>query len=146
MAAEPKTQKTTASVSAFLKTAAKGVKGDRLADCVAIVRIMQKATGDKGRMWGSAIVGFGSAPIAYADGRTADWPVGAFSPRKPAIVIYGTRAAPKQAALLKKLGKAKLAGGCLHIKSLADVDMKVLDELITSSIKTKLAKAKAGKA
>ena len=57
-----------------------------------------------------------------------------------ALVLYGTRASPKHAALLKKLGKHSMAGGCLHLKALADVDVEVLDELIRSAVKARKAK------
>ena len=136
--ADAKTQKSAASVDAFLKKAA---KGDRLADCQALVKLMEKATGDNAAMWGTAIVGCGAYSVKYADGRTSDWPAAAFSPRATSIVLYGVRAAPKHKELLKKLGKAKLAGGCLHIKALADVDVKVLDAIITTAVKARAAKA-----
>ena len=129
--AEPITRKTKESVAAFLKRA---VPGDRHADCKTIVKIMEKATGARAAMWGTAIVGCGSSPITYANGDVRDWPIAAFSPRKSALVIYGTKAAPKFATLIKKLGKHKMAGGCLYIKKLADVDEEVLTELITTSV------------
>lgn len=138
MAYEPKTKKTTASVDAYLKKVAGGA--ERLDDCKTLVKIMQKATGEKPAMWGTAIVGFGEYPIPYADGRSLDWPIAAFSPRKPAIVVYGLKAAPKYATLIKKLGKHKVGGGCLYLKSLAGVDVKVLDELISTSVKAWKAK------
>jgi hypothetical protein len=37
--------------------------------------------------------------------------------------------------LLKKLGKHKTGGGCLYIKTLQDVDTKVLKELIQQSVR-----------
>lgn len=132
MATAPKTQATTASVTAFLKKVA---KGDRLADCTSLVRIMEKATGAKAVMWGTAIVGFDAHPIVYADGRTANWPVVAFSPRSTSLVLYLARRYPRYEALVKKLGKHKQVGGCLHITSLADVDVKVLAEMVSESIK-----------
>ena len=135
--AEAKTKKTAESVTAFLKKAA---KGDRLADCDTLVKIMQTATGAKAVMWGPAIVGFDTYAIKYADGRTADWPIAAFSPRSTALVIYGLRAAPRFASLVKTLGKHKQAGGCTHIKSLADVDVKVLAELVIESVKARRAR------
>jgi hypothetical protein len=127
----PITKKTTESVAAFLKKAA---PGDRHDDCKTLVKIMEKATGDRAAMWGTAIVGCGSYPIVYANGDVLDWPIAAFSPRKDAITIYGTKAAPKFATLIKKLGKHKMGGGCLHIKKLADVDEQVLAELIKTSV------------
>jgi len=135
---EAKTKQTTASVTAFLKKAA---TGDRLADCQALVTMMEKATGAKAAMWGPSIVGFGAYAIKYADGHTEDWPIAAFSPRSTALVIYGLRAAPRFASLVKTLGKHKQAGGCTHIKSLADVDVKVLAELVNGSVKARRKRA-----
>ena len=37
--------------------------------------------------------------------------------------------------LMKKLGKYKTGGSCLYINKLEDVDMKVLKELISESVK-----------
>ena len=127
-----KTQKTNASVEAFLKTT-----GDRYADCKTLSRIMAKASGAKAAMWGSAIVGFGAYPIVYADGHAEDWPVAAFSPRKQAITIYGLRASPNFAKHLKSLGPHKVAGGCLYVKRLADVDESVLTQLVTEAVQAR---------
>jgi hypothetical protein len=140
--AEPKTRKTTASVEAYLKKAA---KGDAYEACKFIGAVMAKVTKDKPAMWGPAIVGYGSSPITYANGSVLDWPEAAYSARSTAVVIYGTKASPKHAALMKKIGKAKMGGGCLYLKSLEGVDKKVLEELIVSSIRASQAKQKAKK-
>ena len=136
--AEAKTKKTNASVDAFLKSA-----GDRYADCKAIAKMMAEATGKKAAMWGPAIVGFDEHPLVYADGHVESWPIAAFSPRAQAITIYGTKASPRFAGLVKKLGKHRFGGGCLYIKRLADVDQAVLRELIVTSVKATTAKVKA---
>ena len=85
-------------------------------------------------MWGPSIIGFGAYHYSYDSGRTGSVCATGFSPRKANLVIYaGT--GPKTAALLKKLGKHKLSGGCLHIKRLTDVDLAVLTKLISASVK-----------
>ena len=129
-----KTLPTGASVSAFL---AKAASGPRLADAKGIVAMMEKATGEKAIMWGGAIVGCDTYTIRYADGREAPWPLVAFSPRKSAFVFYISW--KKHADLLKKVGKCKTAGGCLHIKTLSDVDPAALQTLITASAKSRRA-------
>ncbi len=131
--AEPKTKPTRESVAAFLKRA---TDGDRRKDAATIARMMQAATGAKGVMWGTGIVGFGSRPIPYADGRTADWPIAAFAPRKQDLTLYVGRRFEGADKLLPKLGKHKMSGGCLHIKRLSDVDMAVLAKVIAGSVKT----------
>ena len=131
----PKTRLTSASVPAFLAKAA----SERLADAKAIVAMMEKATGKKAAMWGDAIVGCDTYSVKYADGRESPWPLVAMSPRKGAFVLYiGWR---KHADLLKKIGKHKTAGGCIHIRSLADVDVAALQTLITAAAKSRKAAA-----
>jgi hypothetical protein len=125
-----KTQVTQASSKQFL---AQIKDKQKQADAQELVKIMQEATGEEPVMWGSAIVGFGKSQIKYADGRVLDWfPVG-FSPRKQYFALYGLQP-KKQGALLKKLGKHKIGGGCLYINSVADVDKKVLKQLIEARL------------
>ena len=90
-------------------------------------------------MYGPSIVGFGTQTIRYAGGRTGEWPIIAFSPRKADLTLYvGARNAP--AALLKQLGKHKVSGGCLHIKRLSDVDLDALAQLVAASVKATTGK------
>jgi len=132
--AEIKTKLNNASVDKFLK----GVKDEQVrTDCFQIVEIMKKATKAEPKMWGTSIVGFGSYSIKYANGRESDWLVIGFSPRKQNLTLYGIDL-DKQLELLGKLGKHSRGGGCLYIKKLADVDIKVLQKLVTTSAKEKM--------
>jgi hypothetical protein len=136
--AEAKTKRTDQPVSAFIAGLA---DEGRRKDCAALARIMSKAAGAKGAMYGSSIVGFGTQTLTYADGRTADWPTVAFSPRKADLTLYvSARSAPKP--LLKQLGKHKVSGGCLHIRRLSDVNLDVLGKLISTAVaRTKTKRA-----
>jgi len=129
--AEAKTKRTDQSVGDFIKGLA---DEGRRKDCAALVRLMTKAAGAKGAMFGTSIVGFGIQTYKYASGRTGDWPIVAFSPRKADLTLYVSASkAPKP--LLKQLGKHKVSGGCLHIKRLSDVDLTVLAKLVGESVK-----------
>jgi uncharacterized protein DUF1801 len=136
--AEAKTKPTGESVTAFLDRV---TEGERRKDCAALVRIMKQATGAPPKMWGAGIVGFGSYTLTYASGRTGDWPVIAFAPRKQELTLYLSPGSAGFTAQLKQLGKHKLSGSCLHIKRLSDVDAKVLAKLLGESVKTKKAQA-----
>lgn len=130
---EPKTKATKASVPAFLNA----IGDDQVRkDCKQISKMLQDATKSRPTMWGTAIVGYGLKTIAYADGRTADWPVIGFSPRKQNIVLYVGRGVKKHTALLKALGSHKISGGCLHVKRLSDVDVPTLAKLLKACVKT----------
>jgi hypothetical protein len=129
--AENKTKPTTISVAAFLDACA---DDDRRADARTLARLMQKVTGKKPTMWGPSIVGFGSYHYIYESGREGDAPIVGFSPRKAASVLYGTIGFGGADALLAKLGKHTTGKGCLYIKKLADVDVKVLETLIEKAV------------
>ena len=124
---EPKTRPTAASVAAFIDA----LPGRRRADCRRLVTMMRRATGAAPKLWGTAIVGFGAYRQTYADGRFGDWPVIAFSPRKSELVLYLMPGTGSAASLLARLGKHRTGKACLYVRSLADVDLAVLDKLIT---------------
>jgi hypothetical protein len=93
---------------------------------------MQEVTGLKAKMWGTAIVGFGSYHYKSDSGREGDAPLVAFSPRKSSFSLYLSGYDGK-VQLLEKLGKYKQSGGCTHIVKLADVDTEVLKQLISGA-------------
>ncbi len=128
---EIKTKPTTMSVPAFLDACADEA---RRTDAKTLAKLMQRVTGNKPAMWGSSIIGFGSYHYAYESGREGDMPVVGFSPRKAANVLYGTIGFDGAEALLAKLGKHTTGKGCLYIKKLADVDMKVLETLLKKAV------------
>ncbi len=132
--AENKTKPTVQTVAEYLE--ALPDEGKRK-DAQALVKLMQKATGEKPKMWGPSIVGFGSYHYKYESGREGDMPLASFSPRKPATVVYGTVGVPGADELLAKLGKHTTGGGCLYIKKLADVDLGVLAELVAKGVAAK---------
>lgn len=132
--AEAKTKPTAQSVASFIK---KIPDPQIREDCFAIAKLMQEATRSEPLMWGSAIVGFGTHRYKYAGGREADWPLIAFSPRKQNLTLYVMTRSDSHAELLKKLGKHKVSGSCLHIKRLSDMDLPTLKKLIRESVKQK---------
>jgi len=127
--AENKTKPTKVSVPEFLKKKA----GRHLDDSRQLVKMFRAITGKPPKMWGPTIVGFGSIHYVYESGREGDMPLAAFSPRKPELVVY---LAPYFARprMLKKLGRHKMSKSCLYIKSLADVDLGVLEQLVRESV------------
>lgn len=138
---ENKTKPTKVSVAAFIAAVPDEV---RRAEAKALVKLMQTVSGEKPAMWGPSIIGFGTHHYVYDSGREGDMPIVAFSPRKPAIVLYALSGAPGADALVAKLGKVKTGKGCIYVKKLADVDLKVLEKLVTAAVKSKTAKGKRG--
>lgn len=99
--------------------------------------MMKKASGEKPLLWSNSIIGFGIKRYkSPATGREVDWLRIGFSPRKANLSLYiGVGVKEHDAALLKKLGKYKTAGGCHYINKLEDIDIKVLKKMIEASLK-----------
>src|SRR2546421_3352172 len=99
--AENKTKPTKISVAEFIDAINDQTKR---ADAKTLVKLMQSATGEKPKMWGPSIIGFGSLHYVYDTGREGDMPLIGFSPRKAANVLYIARFSGSE-SLLAKLGK-----------------------------------------
>jgi len=104
------------------------------ADARALVKLMQAATGEKPKMWGPSIIGFGSSHYVYESGREGDMPLVSFSPRKAATVLYVSTGFRGSEVLLARLGKHTKGGFCIYVKKLTDVDQKVLEEIVVKSV------------
>lgn len=130
--AEAKTQPTNQSVTEFLNQIS---DPERRADCFAVAKIMEEITGEKPKMWGPGIVGFGTYRYKYASGREGDWPRTGFSPRKKDLTLYIMMGFERHAELMEKLGKHSTGKSCLYIKRLSDIHMPTLKKLIKIGLK-----------
>lgn len=129
--AENKTKQTSASVDKFISSIKEKTTRE---DCYKTIELMKTVTKEEPKMWGSSIIGFGTYHYKYASGREGDMCLTGFSPRKQNLTIYLMGGFEKQKAQLEKLGKHKTSKACLYIKSLNDIDVKVLKEMIVNSV------------
>ena len=127
-----KTVETSSSVSAFIK---KLPDAQRQKDALAIIEIMKAQSGFEPKMWGPAIIGFGSYHYKYESGREGEAPLVGFSPRKTEFALYLTSAFENREELLKRFGKHKTAKACIYIKKIEDIDTAVLKKMIANSIR-----------
>lgn len=129
---EIKTKPTTASVEDFINN----IKDEqKRKDSFVLLEMMKKATGEEPILWSSSVIGFGIKRYkSPATGREVDWLRIGFSPRKANLSLYITVGIKEHAAALKKLGKHKAGVGCLYINKLEEIDLKVLKEIIDSSL------------
>jgi hypothetical protein len=133
--AQIKTKQTDSSVDDFINSVKDEAKRK---DSFIILKMMQKASKEKPKMWGSSMIGFGNKIYkSPATEREVEWFKIGFSPRKANISLHLVLDIKKHAAELKKLGKHKTGVGCLYINKLDDVDMKVLEKLINTAAKVK---------
>ncbi len=130
-----KTKPTKASVEDFILAVADEQKRK---DSFVLLEMMKKATGDEPVLWSSSIIGFGNKRYkSPTTGREVDWLKIGFSPRKANLSLYLSVGIQEHAEALEKLGKHKTGVGCLYINKLADIDLKILKEMIETSLKHK---------
>lgn len=131
MTAINKTVETTQAVGEFLSMVEPERK--RL-DATELDRIFRAATGFEPRMWGPSIVGYGRYHYRYDTGREGDFLATGFSPRKANLSIYIMPGYADFGNILARLGKHKTGKSCLYISKLADIDTRVLTELIRAGL------------
>lgn len=107
---------------------------ERRADAKVLVELMTRLTGAPATMWGPSIIGFGRYHYRYDSGHEGDMCVAGFSPRKAELVVYLMPGFAEQTELLARLGRHRIGKSCLYIKRLADVDLAVLEQMITQSL------------
>lgn len=130
--AKNKTTETEKSVTQFIDNITDETKRN---DCFELIKIIKKLTKTEPKMWGPSIVGFGSHHYKYESGREGDNANFAFSPRASSIALYLSANFDSRAELLIQFGKHKADKGCVHIKTLADIDKNVLTKMIANHIK-----------
>jgi hypothetical protein len=110
----------------------------RRADARRLIALMREVTGEEPVMWGSSIIGFGRYHYRYDSGHEGDSALAGFSPRKQHLVVYLIGGfADRHASALARLGPHKTGKGCLYLKSLDDVDLAALRELVDRSVRVR---------
>ena len=127
----PKTKPTKVSARSHIAAIA---NEEQRSDAQRLVVLMRKVTGQEPRMWGPSIVGFGSYHYKYASGHEGDSAVAAFAARGRELVVYTEADFEGRDALLARLGEHKTGKVCVYIRRLADVDLKVLEQLVSRSV------------
>lgn len=127
-----KTRPTNASVQDFI---ARVPHPTRRADAERLLALFTRVSGSKPVMWGDSIVGFGEFEYTPAKGKKSyRWMLTGFSPRKQNLSLYFMNGFSRYGELLETLGKHKTSVCCLYINKLADVDLAVLEQLLTQLV------------
>lgn len=129
--AKNKTEFTNESVQQFIDAVDNTQKKQ---DSLQLITLMEEITGEKARMWGPTIVGFGEYEYKYASGHGGSAPVLGFSPRKAAFSLYVFTGLKEHEHLLDGLGKFTKGKACIYVKKMEDINTDVLIKLMKESI------------
>lgn len=124
-----KTQENDGDVLAYLEGVPK-----RLDDSRVLLEMMERLSGCPPKMWGDALVGFGAYEYTNTTGKPARWMLTGFAPRKAQMSIYVMNGFSRYAEQLERLGKHKHSVSCLYVTRLANIDLGVLEEILTDSL------------
>ncbi len=126
------TNETNKSVSKYIDSIENHSKRE---DCKVLLSLMEKATGTKAKIWGdNYILGFGKYKYKRKGSKEEfEWFNVGFAARKSKITVYLTFDITPYEELIRKLGKCKWGKGCLYINKLADIDIKILKQLVDKS-------------
>ncbi|MBA2278840.1 DUF1801 domain-containing protein [Candidatus Saccharibacteria bacterium] len=83
------------------------------------------------------MIGYGKYHYKYASGREGDWAVIGLASQKNYVSVY-LCAADKDGYIAEnnkdRLGKVNVGKGCIRLKKIEDINLKVLEELVKKSI------------
>lgn len=92
---------------------------------------------EAGRVVTNPNIGYGAETMTYADGGSRDFYKLGFSANTAGISVYvmGLKDKAHLAEMYgERLGKAKITGYCIKFRSLKDIDVGVLDELVAAQL------------
>ena len=132
-----KTVATDADVKAYIAALE---PDQRREEAQALLELYQRVTGEHAKMWGPSMIGFGEYHYTYDRGRSGTSMRSGFAPRKGKHSIYlmcsdlDQASAAQFEARLAKLGKHKMEKSCLYVNRLDQIDMAVLEQIITDNV------------
>lgn len=106
----------------------------RREQALVLLDLFGRVTNWPSQMWGDSIIGFGRYRYEYKSGRTGEWPVTGFSPRKANLSLYVMSGFDTHKGKLARLGKHKHSVSCLYLTRLDTIDMDVLEEIIADDV------------
>lgn len=106
----------------------------RREDGLVLLEFFGRVTGLEPKMWGGSIIGYGRYAYTYESGHSGEFFLTGFSPRKSALTVYVMPGYRDMSDQLARLGKHKTGKSCLYINKLADIDINVLEEIVTGGV------------
>lgn len=128
-----KTQPTKISPEKFLKENFKG-KEKVQSEALALVDLYSKVTGSPCVMW-NKIFGFGKYYYKDSKGGDHEYLITGFAVSSAGFTLYNLMGWDKYKKEIASLGKYKLSGkSCLAIKSVHDINLKILKQVVKMSV------------
>ena len=102
-------------------------------DSQVLLKMMQRISGQKPKLWNVGTIGFDTYHYKYNSGREGDGHVIGFYPRKGKITVYLMDGTVRYSELLARLGKHTTSRVCVYIKRLSDIELPILEQIFQQS-------------
>jgi len=113
-------------------------------DSQTLLSMMRQISGHEPKLWNQGTIGFDSYHYKYDSGREGDGLVIGFYPRKGKITVYLMDGTARYSDRLTKLGKHTTTGYCIYIKRLSDIELPILEQIVSESYENIKSLAKKG--
>lgn len=109
------------------------IEEPRKSEIIKLHELIQQTVPELKPNWTFNMIGYGMFHYKYASGREGDWPMISLASQKNYISLY-INAADDQGYIAERyqdrLPKANIGKSCIRFKSLADVDLNVIKEVL----------------
>lgn len=113
-------------------------------DTQMLIEMMRRISGHDPQLWNAGTLGFDTYHYKYDSGREGDGMVVGFYPRKGKITVYLMDGTARYTDLLAQLGKHTTTGYCVYIKRLSDIELPILEQILSQSYEYIKSKSQDG--
>lgn len=99
-------------------------------DAFKLLDLLRETTGEEPEIWSSNTVGFGRYHYKYASGTEGEFFDIGFAPRSGHLTLYVMSGLRGFEPILERLGPHQSSKSTVHMKTLADLDLDVLRDLV----------------
>jgi hypothetical protein len=103
-------------------------------DAQSLIELFARISGEKPKMWGPSIIGFGSYDYIYDSGHSGSSLRIGFAARKTGLVIYIVPGFSGLTSELETIGPHMISKSCLNIKNLRKTNMGALETLARKAL------------
>jgi hypothetical protein len=124
---------TTARSASSVKDYVASLDEQTATDTTVLIAMMQRVSGHEPQLWNVGTIGFDTYHYKYDSGREGDNFIIGFYPRIGKITVYLMDGTARYAELLATLGKHTTTRYCFYVKRLSDIELPVLEQILSQS-------------
>ena len=106
----------------------------RRAESEKLLEMFTRVTDLPAAIWGTSKVGYGRYSYELDGGFKSEFMMAGFEPAKRALIIYLSPDYEELTEPLERLGRFERGKSCIRVKSLRDIDLRALEDLVKQGL------------